>query len=98
MGCFLLYIQIMARLFYILFVVLLVVSCSGNNPLWYTAPARKKPQHSFSIEYVTMPHDSFPLHYAVDSVTQENSDEYYYSSFRTEGDTVVWEEGRIRMP
>ena len=88
----------MARLFYILFMVLLVMSCIGNNPLWYTAPARRKPQHSFSIEYVTMPHDSFSLHYAVDSVTQENSDEYSYSSFRTDGDTVIWEEGTIRMP
>ena len=87
----------MARLFYILFVVMLVVSCSGNNPLWYVAPATRT-RHSFSIDYATMPHDSFPLHYTVESGTQENSGEYSYSSFRTEGDTVVWEEGIIRLP
>lgn len=88
----------MARLFYILFVVLLAVSCSGNNPLWYTAPAIRKSRHSFSIDYVTMPHDSFPLHYTAEPGTLENSGEYSYSSFRIEGDTVVWEEGIIKIP
>lgn len=88
----------MTRFFYIFFLVLWV-GCSGNNPLLYNVkPVDGYSYNSFIIEYGTMPHDSFSLHYAVEHDTLENPKEYSYSFFGNDGDTVVWEEGTIRTP
>lgn len=88
----------MARLFYILLLVLLVASCSGNNPVRYIKAVERKSFLPFVIEYSTMPHDSFPLHYPAAQDTVDNSKGYSYSFIRNDGDTVVWEEGTIRLP
>ena len=88
----------MTRFFYIS-LLLLGMSCSGNNPFLYNVKSTEGYSYnSFIIEYGTMPHDSFPLHYAVENDTVGNSKEYSYSFFKSDGDTVVWEEGIIRTP
>ena len=86
----------MTRFFYILLLVL-GMSCSGNNPLMYNLkPAGNNSYNSFNIEYGTMPHDSFPLHYPVEKDASVGSKEYSYSVIKDYGDTLVWEEGVIR--
>ena len=86
----------MTRFFYI-FLVVLGMSCSGNNPLLYNLkPVGNNSYNSFNIEYGTMPHDSFPMHYYEVRDTLGDSKEYSYSFIRYDGDTVVWEEGMIR--
>ena len=87
----------MTRFFYILLVVL-GMSCSGNNPLLYNLkPVGNNSYNSFNIEYGTMPHDSFPMHYSVEKDTLDKN-EFSYFFIRNEGDTIVWEEGTIRTP
>ena len=88
----------MIRFFYILLLMLLVASCSGNNPVRYIKTVEKKSYLPFAVEYLTMPHDSFPLHYSEVPDTLDNAKEYSYSFIRNNGDTVVWEEGTIRLP
>lgn len=88
----------MIRLFYIFFVALIVVSCSGNIPIRYVKSVEDKPYYPFAIEYEMMPHDSFPLHYTVGENAVEDSSEYSYSFIRIYGDSVVWEEGVIKNP
>ena len=86
----------MARLFYILLLVLLVASCSGNNPVRYIKAVERKSFLPFVIEYSTMPHDSFPLHYEDKTNETENPDEESFYIIRNSGDTLIWEEGMIR--
>ena len=88
----------MIRFFYILLLMLLVASCSGNNPVRYIKTVEKKSYLPFAVEYLTMPHDSFPLHYYEVRDTLGDSKEYSYSFIRNVGDTVVGEEGTIRLP
>ena len=86
----------MTRFFYILLVVL-GMSCSGNKPLLYNLkPVGNNSYNSFNIEYGTMPHDSFPMHYSVEKDTSVSLNEFSYSIIRNYGDTLVWEEGMIR--
>ena len=86
----------MTRFLYILLIVVVVVSCSGNNPVRYLKPVVRDSFSSFIIEYSLQPHDSFPLHYLVHPDTLPNSKEYSYSFVTNDGDTLVWEEGVIR--
>ena len=88
----------MIRFFYIFLFVLLVASCSGNNPLRYIKPVENGSYLPFAIEYSTLPHDSFPLHYSLEYDTLETPEEFSYSFIRNVGDTAVWEEGVIRLP
>ena len=86
----------MTRFFYIVLVMLILVSCSGNNPMRYIKPVENDSYYPFIIEYATLPHDSFPLHYPVESDASVDSKEYSYSVIKDYGDTLVWEEGVIR--
>ena len=86
----------MTRFFYI-FLVVLGMSCSGNNPLLYNVkPVDGYSYNSFNIEYGTMSHDSFPMHYSVEKDTSVSLNEFSYSIIRNYGDTLVWEEGIVR--
>lgn len=86
----------MTRFFYI-FLVVLGMSCSGNNPLLYNLkPVGNNSYNSFNIEYGTMQHDSFPMHYYAEKDTSVSLNEFSYSIIRNYGDTLVWEEGMIR--
>lgn len=86
----------MTRFFYIL--LLLLISCSGNNPIRYIKPVETAVNNSFFIEYGTLPHDSFPLHYSKETESPKDSDIISYSFIVNEGDTAIWEEVVIRHP
>lgn len=81
-----------------LFLIILFMSCSGNSPVRHKKVIESATPSSFTLKYEIMPHDSFPLHYSIGKETPNDSSEVSYSFVKNYGDSVVWEEGLIRLP
>lgn len=87
--------QIMTRLFYIVPLAALLLSCSSNTPVRYTNVTNGDTALlPFLMQGVSDGHDLFSA--KVDSIG--HVDEISYSFIRHSGDSAVWEEGMIRFP
>ena len=87
----------MTRLFYIVPVVVWLVSCSGNVLLYDTARLSGDTlPRSFIMEQNMR--EASTLHYPQKVDSTGNLKEYSFSFIRHYKDSVVWEEGVIRLP